>query len=90
MTKAEIVREIALCTGRNESEIAPVINMFLKVVKDSLRSKNDVYLRGFGTFSYRQTAEKMARDIAKREAILVPAHGTVKFKPSRELKEALK
>lgn len=90
MTKAEIVREISLQTAISEVEVSTIINQFLNVVKNAVKSKNNVSLRGFGTFMYRVAAEKIGRNILKGNTVTIPAHGTVKFKPSAELKNALK
>lgn len=89
MTKSDLIREIAKSTGISTSDVSAVVEHLMETVKDSLANKDNVYLRGFGTFEYRQTKEKKARNITKGETIVIPAHGTVRFKPSAELKKAL-
>ena len=51
MTKAEIVNEIAKTTGIDKASVLAVVEQFMVVVKDSLAHGENVYLRGFGTFS---------------------------------------
>lgn len=90
MTKADLISEIAKSTDISTSDVSAVVEKFMETVRDSLANKENVYLRGFGTFEYRQTKEKKARNISKGETIVIPAHGTVKFKPCKEFKEAVK
>ena len=51
MTKADIVNEIAKTTGIDKASVLAVVEQFMVVVKDSLAHGENVYLRGFGTFS---------------------------------------
>lgn len=62
----------------------------MQVISQALASGENVYLRGFGTFTVRNVGERKARIVATGETCIVPAHRTVKFKPSNELKNALK
>ena len=51
MTKAEIVNEIALSTGVQRKDVSVVVESFMEAVKNSmLKKKENVYLRGFGSF----------------------------------------
>ena len=51
MTKAEIINQITLTTGLQKRDVAVVIESFMETVKDSLLEKREnVYLRGFGSF----------------------------------------
>lgn len=90
MTKAEIVSEIAKATGLSSKDVLDVVENFMEVVKGSLAKKENIYLRGFGTFEYHEQKERKARDISRNETIVIPARGSVKFKPSQEFKEAVK
>lgn len=87
MTKAEIVTEIAKTTGIEKEAVLAVVEQFMTVVKDSLASGENVYLRGFGTFHIKMRAEKTARNITKNTTVIVPAHNIPAFKPCPEFKE---
>lgn len=87
MTKADIANEIAKSTGIEKAAVVEVIEQFMAVVKDSLAHGENVYLRGFGTFGIKQRAEKIARNISKNTAIVVPAHPIPHFKPADTFKE---
>ncbi len=87
MTKAEIAQEISKTTGLDKSSVVEVIEQFMKVVKDSLANGENVYLRGFGSFTVKTRAEKTARNISKNTALIIPAHKIPHFKPADCFKE---
>ncbi|SFG22383.1 HU family DNA-binding protein [Prevotella sp. KH2C16] len=85
MTKAEIVSQISEQTGLAKKDVALTIEAFMKVVKDSVaKRKEDVSLRGFGTFIVKHRAAKTGRDMQKNITIRVEAHDIPGFKPSKE------
>ena len=58
MTKADIINEISMSTGLQKKEVAAVVECFMSTVKDSLLEKREnVYLRGFGSFIIKHRAE---------------------------------
>ena len=79
MTKAEIAQEIAKTTGLDKASVVEVIEQFMNVVKGSLASGENVYLRGFGSFIIKQRAEKTARNISKKTSLIIPAHNIPAF-----------
>ncbi len=84
MTKAEIINEISKQTGLERKEISVVIEAFMEAVKDNmLHKKENVYLRGFGSFIIKRRAAKTARDIGKNTTITIPAHNLPAFKPAK-------
>ncbi len=90
MTKKEIVREISKATGIESGAVKTAVEKFMDVVKESVVSKENVYLRGFGTFENIVKAERKARNITKGKTIVIPARGGVKFKPAAEFKSAVR
>jgi len=89
MTKAELVRAISKKTGVPSADCLACVETFMDVVMDSLKNKEFVYLRGFGTFDLKHRAEKTARNISKNTTIVVPAHDLPHFKPCKEFAEKL-
>ena len=91
MTKADIVNDIFLKTGLPKNEILIVVEAFMDEIKTSLAEKKDnVYLRGFGSFIVKRRAEKTARNISKNVTIKIAAHDFPAFKPSKSFSERLK
>ncbi len=83
MTKADIVNEISKKTGIEKVTVQKTVEAFMEVVKDSLASNNNVYLRGFGSFIVKKRAQKTARNISKNTTITIPEHYIPAFKPAK-------
>ncbi len=84
MTKAELVSKVAMQTGYDKTTILNVLESGMGVIKKSVASGENVYLRGFGSFITKVRAEKIARNITKSTSIVVPEHKIPAFKPARE------
>ena len=85
MTKAEIIKKIVAETGLGNKEVAVVVEAFMEEVRNSLADEREnVYLRGFGTFHVKRRAAKTARNISKNTTIMVEAHDYPAFKPSSQ------
>ncbi len=83
MTKAEIVAEIANKTGVEKVAVQAVVESFMESVKKSMMNGENVYLRGFGSFTIKRRAEKTGRNISKNTTIIIPAHNIPAFKPAK-------
>ena len=94
MTKADIVYEISKNTGIEKITVMRTIEAFMESVKGSLARNENVYLRGFGSFTVKARAEKTARNITKNTTVIVPAHNVPAFKPAKpfvaDVKEKVK
>jgi len=83
MTKAEIVAEIANKTGLEKSNVQTTVEAFMDTIKNSMVNGENVYLRGFGSFTIKKRAEKTGRNISKNTTIIIPAHNIPAFKPAK-------
>lgn len=91
MTKADIINEIANFTGMQKKEVAVVVECFMSTVKESLlERKENVYLRGFGSFIIKHRAAKTARNILKNTTMTIEAHDLPSFKPARSFIDRMK
>ena len=91
MTKADIINEISVSTGIPKREVSVVVEAFMDKVKESLlKKKENVYLRGFGSFNIKRRAAKTARNISKNTTITIPAHDLPCFKPAKSFIEEMK
>lgn len=91
MTKADIISEITEQTGLQKKEVAVVVESFMNTVKSSmLDKKENVYLRGFGSFIIKHRAAKTARDIGKKTSITIKAHDIPCFKPAKAFIDEMK
>ena len=87
MTKADIVSEIAKSTGVEKVQVQAIVEAFIKT---SLTNKNNVYLRGFGSFIVKKRAKKVARNISKNTTITIPEHNIPAFKPAKSFAAKVK
>ena len=91
MTKADIINEIAMTTGVQKRDVAVVVESFMENIKNSLlEKKENVYLRGFGSFVIKHRAAKTARNILKNTTMMIEAHDLPSFKPSKSFVEQMK
>jgi len=90
MTKAEVVNEIVEKTGVEKLHVQSAVETFMKVIKNSLTSGDNVYLRGFGSFVVKRRAEKTGRNISKNTTVIIPAHNVPAFKPAKTFVERVK
>ena len=91
MTKAEIINKIAEETGVAKRDVATTVEAFMEEIRISVAEKKEnVYLRGFGTFEVKHRAQKTARNISKNTTIVIDAHDVPDFKPSKSFMEKMK
>ena len=83
MTKAEVIAQIAEQTGIDKADVQITVEAFFSVVKNSMASGENIYVRGFGSFVNKKRAKKIARDILKNTAIVIDEHYVPSFKPSK-------
>jgi len=90
MTKADIINQISATTGLAKKDVATTVEAFMDVIKGSLLEKENVYLRGFGSFIVKHRAEKTARNISKNTTIVIAAHDFPSFKPAKSFVARMK
>ena len=83
MTKADIVNEVAKNTGVEKIKVQSVVEGFMECIRGSLAKGENVYLRGFGSFTIKTRAKKTARNISKNTTIVIPEHNIPSFKPAK-------
>ena len=88
--QADIVSEIAKSTGVEKVQVQAIVEAFMDSIKTSLTNKNNVYLRGFGSFIVKKRAKKVARNISKNTTITIPEHNIPAFKPAKSFAAKVK
>ena len=89
MTKAEIVAQICSETGIEKDKALKVVEAFMVVVKENIVNGEDIFLRGFGTFTTKTRKQKIGRLIKENKSVVVPEHKIPYFKPCEEFKSQL-
>ena len=91
MTKADVINKIMEATGLQKREVTVVVESFVETIKESmLKDKENVYLRGFGSFVIKHRAAKTARNITKNTTITIAAHDLPCFKPAKSFIDEMK
>ncbi|MBR4364115.1 MAG: integration host factor subunit beta [Prevotella sp.] len=91
MTKADIITKISEQTGVAKKDIAATVEAFMEEIRVSLaENKENVYLRGFGSFIVKHRAQKTARNISKNTTLVIDAHDFPAFKPAKSFIEKMK
>lgn len=90
MRKADLVNKISDKTGVPKVDVLVALESLFKEVKDSLKTGENVYIRGFGSFIVKERAKKIGRNIKKNVAIEIPAHHIPAFKPAKTFVESVK
>ena len=91
MTKADIINKIVNETGLAKRDVAITVEAFMEEVRNSLAErKEDVFLRGFGSFIVKRRAQKTARNISKNTTIVIEAHDFPAFKPAKSFVAKMK
>lgn len=89
MTKLELVKSVAEKTGIDQATALAAVEGFISTLKESLIEKENVYIRGWGTWTLKHRAKKTARNITKNTTLVIPAHDIPYFKPCKEFMEAV-
>ncbi len=91
MTKADIISKIVEMTGLPKKDVALVVDAFMGEIRQSMAvDKENVYLRGFGTFTVKHRARKTARNISKNTTMVIDEHDIPHFKPAKSFIEKMK
>ena len=70
-----MVAEISNVTGVEKEKALKVIEAMMVVVKEKTADGEDIFLRGFGTFTTKTRAALLGRLIKEQKPLSVPAHG---------------
>ena len=87
--KAELVERVAELTGYPKTQVAMTYDLLFELMSEALAEDDKVTVPNFGTFQVTQRPARAGRNPATGEAISIAASKSVRFKVSKNLKEAL-
>jgi DNA-binding protein HU-beta len=87
MKKSDLVDAIAGKAGVPKAQVQQMVDDVFDLIAEGLAKGEKIDLRGFGTFSVRDSAARTGRNPQTGEAIAIPARRVPGFKPGKELKE---
>ena len=89
MTKIELGKMVAEKTGIDQPTALASVEGVIDTLKESLINKENVYIRGWGTWTLKHRAQKTARNISKNTTMIIPEHDIPYFKPCKDFMEAV-
>lgn len=87
--KADIVDYLAAEVDLTKSQAGDVYDALFDYITDTLADGDRVQIAGFGSFSTVERAAREGRNPRTGEKIPIPASTGVRFKPGRNLKDAV-
>lgn len=89
MTKAELISAVADGSGLKKVDAEKAVTAFIASVTEALKQGDKLSLVGFGTFSTTKRAARKGQNPQTGKKINIPAATIPKFKPGKNLKEAV-
>lgn len=88
--KVEIVDHVVdHVDGLTKKQAAEALDAVFQAISHQLVSGERVQISGFGSFSVSERAARDGRNPATGQTIRIPASKNARFKPGKDLKEAL-
>lgn len=88
MKKNDLAREVSVSEKLHLSTTVKAIDGTLRVIKETLAKGESITIRGFGTFTPTEVKERTARNLKTGDPVIIPAHKSIKLRPSKELVKA--
>ncbi len=90
MTKRDLVVRISNETGLIQQDVLAVVQRTLDYISEAVARDETVELRNFGVFEVKVRKARVGRNPNKPEKdVRIPPRAVVKFKPGKEMKEAV-
>lgn len=89
LTKAQIVETVQNQTGFPKDQSSEIVETLLEIIKRTLALGEDVLVSGFGKFCVREKKERVGRNPATGENMLLKPRRVVTFKCSGKLRDMI-
>ena len=90
MTKRDLVVRISDETGMVQQQVQDIVQRTLDLIAESLAKGSKVELRNFGVFDVKVRKARIGRNPnAPTNDVRIPPRAIVKFKPGKEMREAV-
>lgn len=90
MTKNEVAEILSDKKGIRMSTAIKAVEGIMEIMSDAFSKGESIFLRGFGTYRIVVRKAKTGQDITRKKTIHIPERRTVKFIPSKTLKDRMK
>ena len=89
MNKTELIDAVASETGGTKADAARAVDAVIKAISGSLKKGKEIRLVGFGTFYIAKRKATTGRNPRTGAPIKIAASNQPKFRPGKQLKEAV-
>jgi DNA-binding protein HU-beta len=89
MNRTELVASVAEASDMKKSDVDKMLGALIGVIIEEMSRGEEIRLVGFGTFKVSQRAATEGRNMKTGEPITIPARNAPKFKPGKQLKDAV-
>jgi integration host factor subunit beta len=89
MIKADLITSIAKKLSVSKQEAESGVNLFFDTIKDAILRGEEIEIRGFGSFRFRNRTSRSGRNPRTGKPVKVPPKKVLYFKPSKLLKELI-
>lgn len=89
MKKAEFIESVASKAGLSKKDTQKALDAILDTIKEALVGGKSVNFIGFGSFGTAMRAARKAKVPGTDRVVDVPSTKAVKFKPGKQLKDAV-
>ena len=90
INKPELVRKVAERTGLKTIEAQVAVDTIFEMIQEALSHDEKVQIVDFGSFEVRDRTERMGRNPATGETIVIPSVSVPTFKPGKGFKDAVR
>ena len=87
MKKSDLVDAISAKANVSKAQAQLIVDDVFELISEGLSKGEKIDLRGFGTFSVRDSKARTGRNPQSGEPIQIPARRVPAFKPGKDLKE---
>jgi DNA-binding protein HU-beta len=89
MNKQELIGSVAEVTGLSRSDAIKAVEGVFDIISERLQRGDEVRLVGFGTFTVSKRKASTGRNPRTGEPMKIAASSQPKFKPGKNLKDAV-
>lgn len=89
MNKGDLINKIAQEADITKAQATAALNATIDAIQATLKEGDKVTLVGFGTFSTSERAARTGRNPRTGNTISIAARKVVRFKPGKELSDAV-
>ena len=85
LTKAELIEKVCENLPCTKKDACEMVEKLIEKMKETLCTGDEILISGFGKFSVKSKKERVGRNPATGESMVLPARRVVRFKGSGKI-----